>query len=451
VAWGTVARVPGGWPPWPTDRSRRLEVVAALAVEGQIEAVALVALVDAQADQAAHHAGDQPGPDRGEGDRDPDADHLLAELRERAVDHPGRRREAEHPDQEGADQATDAVDPEGVEGVVDAEPGLVLDRGEARHRRQRADHQRRPRRDVTRARRDRDQPGDDARGHAHRGRLAVAPALDDHPGQRRRRRRGLGGGEGQAGRRARHRALDRDRRAGVEPEPAEPQEPGAGQGHGEVVGQDRGAAGRAVVPARADHARQDQRAHPRRDVDHGAAGEVEDAVRVEPTALGPHPVSQRAVDKRHPQRDEHQVAAQAHPLGERPRDQGRRDDRELALEHHEHQLGDALVAEHRRVVEAGQADQRRVPADQPALAVAEGQAVADHHPLHADHRHRQKRVHHRRQHVLAADHAAVEQGQAGHHQEHERGADQHPRGGAGVDRRGGVHRADGTRLELPVV
>ena len=54
-----------------------------------------------------------------------------------------------------------------------------------------------------------------------------------------------------------------------------------------------------------------------------------------------------------------------------------------------------------------------------------------------------KALHHRRQHVHLADHAAIEQGQArdGHHQ-HQRGRGQHPGGVAAIERRrrGGVGR-----------
>ncbi len=61
-------------------------------------------------------------------------------------------------------------------------------------------------------------------------------------------------------------------------------------------------------------------------------------------------------------------------------------------------------------------------------ASAEGQAIADQRPQHADQRHQCEALHHDGQHVFLAYQAAVEQSQSrpGHHQ-HQRGADQHPR------------------------
>ena len=70
------------------------------------------------------------------------------------------------------------------------------------------------------------------------------------------------------------------------------------------------------------------------------------------------------------------------------------------------------------------------------VAVAERQAVADDDPDHRDDAGDGEALHHGGEHVLLADHAGVEQRQAGdgHHQ-HQRGGGQHPGGIAGVDLR----------------
>ena len=73
-------------------------------------------------------------------------------------------------------------------------------------------------------------------------------------------------------------------------------------------------------------------------------------------------------------------------------------------------------------------------ADQAAVAdVAEREAVTDKHPQHRDDAHREEVLHQHREHVLGADHAAVEQRKAGCHEEDERGRGEHPRGIAGIE------------------
>jgi len=61
-----------------------------------------------------------------------------------------------------------------------------------------------------------------------------------------------------------------------------------------------------------------------------------------------------------------------------------------------------------------------------ADVLAERDGVAHDHPLHGDDPERDKGVHHRAQHVLAAYHARVEQSEAWHHQHDKRGRYDHP-------------------------
>lgn len=114
------------------------------------------------------------------------------------------------------------------------------------------------------------------------------------------------------------------------------------------------------------------------------------------------------------------MAAEVDALCDRSRDERRRDDRKLALEHHEHQFGNALVGEELHVGDIAEKYEARVPHDGSAEGLPERQAVAEDYPLHADDRHGEERMHHRREDVLATHHAAVEECQARHHQQHHR-------------------------------
>jgi hypothetical protein len=143
-------------------------------------------------------------------------------------------------------------------------------------------------------------------------------------------------------------------------------------------------------------------------------------------------------------------------------DQAAGDGREGRLEDDEHDLGDhhalaeggcvGIDAGHR--VEHALQEQPVEAADE-GVALGEGQAGAVDDPQHGDEREGDEHLHQHRQHVLAAHQAAVEQGQGRNaHQDHQRGADQHPggvalvghggrRGRGGVGRGGGSSRARG--------
>ena len=142
--------------------------------------------------------------------------------------------------------------------------------------------------------------------------------------------------------------------------------------------------------------------------------------------------------------DEQQVAGEVDALGERPGDQRRRDDRELQLEQREQQQRDRRRQRRmRRAADAVEHEEGERVADQPVVAVAEREAEADHHPQHRDDAERDDALEHRGDDVLEADHAAVEERQAGRHQEDERRGGQHPGDVARIDRRGRLRRRGG--------
>ena len=162
------------------------------------------------------------------------------------------------------------------------------------------------------------------------------------------------------------------------------------------------------------------------DVHDVAAGEVQRPHRVHPAAA-PDPVGHGSVDQGDPKHGEQHVGLELHALGEGARDEGGGDDGKHALKDHESLVGNVVRVRPglggADVVEAHEFK----AADEAADIRAEGQRVAPEHPNDAHDAHAHEAVHHGGGGVLAARQAAVEQRQPRRHQQHERGADQHPR------------------------
>ena len=150
----------------------------------------------------------------------------------------------------------------------------------------------------------------------------------------------------------------------------------------------------------------------------------------------PHPVGERAVDEDRPQHREHHVRLELHALGDRAGDQPDRDDREHALVHRVHRCAGSSApavrswSRHPVEAEVGEAaDERR---EYPA-AVAEGERVAEERPDDRHRAHREEALHGRGEHVLAADHAAVERRETRRHEQDHGRRSEHPCGIAGVE------------------
>ena len=141
----------------------------------------------------------------------------------------------------------------------------------------------------------------------------------------------------------------------------------------------------------------------RRDVNHGSPGEVDSAHALgvaEPAGRGsvgvhgPDPVSQGRVHQRGPQQHEQTIRPELDALGQSTADERWSDDREHPLVHAVQQdrdigAGEGAVDPGTIIVKLDesfplQTEQVGVPADPAALAGAEGEAVADQHPLDAD-------------------------------------------------------------------
>ncbi|MNP13378.1 hypothetical protein D3C76_1056570 [compost metagenome] len=173
---------------------------------------------------------------------------------------------------------------------------------------------------------------------------------------------------------------------------------------------------------------------------HGATGEVQHApVPHQGAVAAPDHVRDRRIDQGEPHRGEDQHGGELHALGEGTDDQRRGDDGEGHLEGDEDAFREGRgQAIHRQAIEEGLVQTTDEGAEVGYTFFhagrIEGQAVTVNDPQDADQRGDGEALHHHRQHVLGAHHAAVEQRQAGNgHQQHERRRDQHPGGVTAIE------------------
>ena len=324
----------------------------------------------------------------------------------------------------------------GVQAVIVAQPTLDRGGGPETHRpRDQPDGQRRPRQHETRRRRNGHQPGNCAGNRAENGRFPTQVPLREGPAHGRTCRGDLGDQHRHAGA-----PIGAERAAGVEAHPADPQQAGADHRVCQVI---RRHVFLPVAKPLPQHQGADQAGDAAVYFHDCAAGEVGDTHDGKPAVGAPDPMRQRGVDQQRPQREEHQHGGELHPVGAASCHHGRRDDGESHLEHDEHALGDRgrlcvgrAGAERKRLVppvrEAIE-EQAREIAD-PGIAIAESEGITRHHPHHRHRRAQAERLHHDREHVLLTHHAGIKQRQAGYgHQQHQHGADQHPRDVACLD------------------
>jgi hypothetical protein len=119
-----------------------------------------------------------------------------------------------------------------------------------------------------------------------------------------------------------------------ETEPAEPQQQGAERGEGEGLALDDRHPPRAAEPAgaRSDHCRGHEPGHATRDMDHAAAGEVDETDGLQPAGRGPGPVGDQRHDQQRVDGDRDRMAAQRRALGRRPGESGDRAGRQDDVE-----------------------------------------------------------------------------------------------------------------------
>ncbi|KWV88471.1 hypothetical protein PFLmoz3_01366 [Pseudomonas fluorescens] len=325
---------------------------------------------------------------------------------------------------------------EGVQGVVITQFALEAGRAEeAHHTGDQTNHQGAHRAHGASRWCHGDEAGDHARGDTQCAWLAVGDPLGKHPAQG----RSCGSDLSYQHRHARG-AVGRRSGTGVEAKPADPQHGRAHQGIAQVM---RGHRGGGEAFALAEHDARHQASHTRVDVHNGAAGEVQHAPVPHQAAIAaPDHVRNRRIDQGEPDSHEDQHRGELHTLSESTDDQRRSNDGKGHLEGDEH----GFRKQRRRPGDAGWGDTRQ---ERLAHAAEEGievdhtlfhtggierDAVAVDNPQDADQASDGEALHHHRQNILGADHAAVEQRQARDgHEQHQRGGGKHPGGVAGIE------------------
>lgn len=208
-----------------------------------------------------------------------------------------------------------------------------------------------------------------------------------------------------------------DGAAGVESEPADPQQGRSDRGVGEVVGWHRLL---AETESATDEDAGHQSRDPRADMHHGSAGEVQGRVGPleQPASRPPDPVCDRAVHQRSPEHHVQAHGTELHPLGEGAADEGRCDDEEHSLEHHEHGVGNAVVDSRDDRDPLGSVpggndaiEQHVVKVSDEAARAAKCQAVAPECPDNGHQAHQEHTLHHHAEDVLLTDQPAVEERQ----------------------------------------
>ena len=161
----------------------------------------------------------------------------------------------------------------------------------------------------------------------------------------------------------------------------------------------------AEADALADHEREGESREARVDLDHGAAGEVDQPCRLE-EAPAPGPVGDGVVDQRGPEKGEHDECRKPDPLGGRRGDHGERDSRERKLIGCKENRGIGPLAGVK--ADASESDMGKV-ADHPADIRSEYEGISEEHPLQAHECESDEREREHGDEVLLPDHAAVEE------------------------------------------
>ncbi|CRK19747.1 hypothetical protein BN1708_000412 [Verticillium longisporum] len=234
-----------------------------------------------------------------------------------------------------AHEAANAMHGKNVEGVIDAQEELELGGVVGKRRTARAEDERRPERHVARAGRDGDETGDDAGTEADGGPLALEAVVEHTPRD-----------ATDAGRQVRHAGrhdgpqVGGQGRSGVEAEPADPEEDGADDNVGDIVGAIVELV-RAVATTLAEHHRVRESSGARGNVDGGAAGKVEAAHAAGPTRRVPCPAGNGVVDDGRPDEHEDDAGQHAPTLGDGASSESDGDGGEHALVESKQEIRDA--------------------------------------------------------------------------------------------------------------
>ena len=179
------------------------------------------------------------------------------------------------------------------------------------------------------------------------------------------------------------------------------------------------------------------------DVHDSATSEIESPHLEQPAVWREDPVSNRCVDQQKPSRDEHGVGAELQSISGGTRDEcggnhcehhlvrnkrDRRDD-----EREVDDVVDLDVPRNLRCCSAQSFQPDEVEVSDEAVLSAEGEAEPDQCPQDADHADGKEVLHQHAEDMFGTDHAAIEEREAGGHEEHECGRNEHPGSRPGVD------------------
>ena len=388
----------------------------------EVQAHGFILLGRTQTDDGFHDERDDGRGDHGPHDGQHDSLQLVHEqtFLERshdAVDVVGRQDAGE----DRAERSTDAMHTERIKGVVITEPRLEFPaREEGNDTRQDADDHCAGSIHETASRGDHHQTRDDAGAESQDAGLALDQPFHHRPDEASRGRCERGGGEGVGGD-----AVRPERAARVEAVPADPEHARADHTKHHAV---RGHRLFREAQARLEDQAEDQGRPTGGHVHHRAAGEVngfDRRIRIEraahETVRGPNHVSEREVNREHPDGNEQQHRRELHAFGDCADDERRGDDGERELEDGPHIVRDPVIA--MSGFGAGDTfEHGEIKASEEGAFVGERQAIAAQPPEDGDQSGDAHTLRHHGQHVLFANEAAVEQCQTRQgHEQHQRG------------------------------
>ena len=139
-------------------------------------------------------------------------------------------------------------------------------------------------------------------------------------------------------------------------------------------------------------------------------------------------IEEETIDEEGEEDHEQDVAPEPDPARHAAREEGRGDDGKLELKQSEQKEGKASA--NLRVgcgSDVAEVEEGQGVANDAAEAVPEAEAESDDDPDHADHAEGDEALQHGGDDVFAVDHAAIEEGEAGGHQQDECTGDDHPR------------------------
>lgn len=225
-----------------------------------------------------------------------------------------------------ANDTANTVDSKDIEGLVDADEELELGGEVAADTADDADDEGTPGGDEASGRGDGNEAGDGAGAEANGGPLTLQAEIEQYPGQG-----GHGGGE--LGVVAGHDGADVHAQGGtaVETEPADPEEDGAKDDVGDIVGAPGHTGVLRVARTLSEHQGVGQGAGTGGDVDRTATGEVEGAELEQPAVGVPSLVGNGVVDDGGPDEHKDKARQDAAAVGDSTDSQGRRDGSKHAL------------------------------------------------------------------------------------------------------------------------